>query len=103
MPHTPTDSSVPDVPSLSHEAQALLKEAVEDPKGRVVRIVGLDGLSIRTNRMQFVEKNNPRSGAIWESALQELETIRLIADKGCQREVFGVTKKGYEVGDLLSP
>jgi hypothetical protein len=53
--------------------------------------------------MQFVEKNNPRSGAIWESALQELETIRLIADKGCQREVFGVTKKGYEVGDLLSP
>ena len=72
----PTQSSEPDVPSLSREALTLLKEAVEDPKGTIFRVLGLEGLFIRSNGKEFVEKNNPRASAILESALEELEAAR---------------------------
>ncbi len=99
----PTESSVPDLPSLSREAQTLLKEAVQDAKGMIFRIRAVEGPVIQTNGKGFVEKNNPRSGAIWESALGELEAARLIADRGHKRELFGVTREGYEVAELLNP
>ncbi len=95
-------SSVPDVPALSREAQTLLKEAVKDPAGKVVRVLSLNGVVIHTNGKRFVEEGNPRSGAIWEGALQELEQSGLIVDRGFG-EVFHVTRKGYDVAGLLSP
>jgi hypothetical protein len=91
------------VPTLSREAQTLLKEAAHDPKGTVYRVLGLEGLAIQTNGKKFVEKDNPRSGAIWEGAVQELEKAHLIADKGSARELFTVTREGYEVAELLNP
>jgi hypothetical protein len=93
-------SLVPD--SLSSEAQTLLREAVQDAKGTLFRVRSLEGLVIRSNGQQFVEKNNPRASAIWESAVEELEAARLIADKGYQRELFRVTTQGYQVGDRLN-
>jgi hypothetical protein len=95
-------SSVPDVPALSREAQTLLKEGVQDPAGKVVRILSLNGVVIHTNGRRFVEQDNPRSGAIWEGALQELEQSGLIVDRGFN-EVFHVTRKGYDVAGLLNP
>ena len=98
-----TESSIPDVPILSREAQTLLKEAAHDPNGRLLRILSLEGLVIQTNGKGFVEKNNPRSGAIWEGAVADLEAAHLIADRGYKREVFGITREGYEVAELLNP
>ena len=93
-------SSVPDVPALSHEAQNLLEEAVQDARGRLVRILSLDGIAIHTNEKRLTEKGNPRSGAMWEGALQELNQSGLIIDRG-SGEVFHVTRKGYDVAKLL--
>jgi hypothetical protein len=93
-------SSVPDVPALSREAQNLLKEAVQDPRGRLVRILSLDGIVIDTNKKRLTENGNPRSGAMWEGALQELHQSGLIIDRG-SGEVFHVTRKGYDIANLL--
>jgi hypothetical protein len=96
-------SSVPDVPALSRAAENLLKEAVQDARGRLVRILGLDGISIHTNGKEVTEKGNPRSGAMWEGALQELCQSGLIVDRGFS-EVYHVTRKGYDVAEkIVSP
>jgi hypothetical protein len=99
----PSVSSVPDVPRLSREAQTLLKEAVQDPSGTVIRLPHIGGLIIQTHEKGFVEEGNPRSRAIWEGALQELQAAGLIADRGYKNEVFGVTREGYEIAELLNP
>jgi hypothetical protein len=90
-------------PHLSREAQTLLKEASQDPTGTVVRLPHIGGLLIQTNQKSFVEENTPRSRAIWEGALQELEAAGLIADRGYKREIFEVTRQGYDVAELLHP
>src|SRR5207249_1987974 len=82
----PTVSSVPDIPGLSREAQTLLKEAVQDPSGTVIRLPHIGGLIIQTHEKGFVEEGNPRSRAIWEGALQELQAAGLIADRGYKNE-----------------
>jgi hypothetical protein len=63
----------------------------------------IGGLLIQTNQKSFVEENTPRSRAIWEAALQELEAAGLIADRGYKREIFEVTRQGYDVAELLHP
>jgi hypothetical protein len=94
-------TSVPAVPVFSREAENLLKEAVQDARGRLVRILALDGIAIHTNGKRLTEKGNPRSGAMWESALQELNQSGLVVDRG-SGEVFHVTRKGYDVATLLN-
>ena len=99
----PAASAVPDVPRLSREAQILLKEATQDSSGTVLRLPHIGGLIIQTRDKGFVEENDPRSRAIWDGALQELEIAGLISDRGYKREVFEVTRQGYEVAELLHP
>lgn len=102
-------SSVPDVPVLSREAQTLLKEAVQDPKGRIFQVSTGQGMAIQTNGKGFVEANNPRSSAIWEGALEELEQSGLIVERSgnvdprFNNASFYVSRKGYEVAGLLNP
>jgi len=91
------------IPSLSREAQTLLKEARQDPMGIIQRLETLGGLLIATNGKSFVEQNDPRTRAIWEDAVRELETEGLIADRGYKREVFRVTREGYEVAKIVNP
>jgi hypothetical protein len=89
-------------PKLTKEAEKLLIETAKDTYGRIVKIRTFEGLSIETNGINFVEKRNPRSEAIWEGALQELCDNRLIEDKGYKGEVFAITREGYELVDLLN-
>jgi hypothetical protein len=102
-------SSVPDVPAVSREAQILLKEAVQDPAGRIFRVATGQGMIIQTNGKGFVEANNPRSSAIWEGALKELEQSGLIVERSGKVDprfnnaAFYVSRKGYEVAGLLNP
>jgi hypothetical protein len=97
------NSRIPDIPQLSTEAQVLLREAGQDSNGNIMRAPHLGGFLVQTNGKSMVDDNDPRNRAIWEAAIEELENERLIADRGYKREVFGVTREGYEVAALLNP
>jgi len=87
---------------LSSEAKRLLTEAAKDRNGNIMRYRTMGGLTIGTNRITLNEKGNPRSEAIWESAIEELVQLGLISEQGYKGQSFGVTAKGYEVADKLS-
>ncbi len=91
------------LPPISREATELLIEAAQDPAGMVMNLKVMGGPIIQTNRKSFVEPGNPRSRAAWEGAIQELCGYNLLEPKGYKGEVFGVTRLGYEVADILSP
>ena len=87
--------------SLSREAHAILVECAKDAQGTVLRIHYTGGTSVQTNGRNLVEENNPRSAAIWEGALEELEHNGLIVPAEPKGEVFKLTRQGYEMADLL--
>lgn len=97
------ESATPAIPELTREARVLLKEASQDPGGEIIRLALLNGFNVQTNGRQMVADRNPRNRAIWEGTLEELERAGLIADRGHKREIFGVTRQGYEVAELLKP
>ncbi|MBW3590202.1 MAG: DUF4062 domain-containing protein [Actinobacteria bacterium] len=95
----PTSMSIP---SLSREAVVMLKEAAEDAHGAIIRTRSLGGTAIHVNGKSLIEGNDPRSMALWEGALEELENAGLIIAASYKREVFQLTRKGYEVADKLA-
>lgn len=86
---------------LSEEAIALLIESAQDPNGYIMSISSLNGKIIQTNGKRMNTGNSARSRANWESAVDELEQNSLIESTSYKRETFKLTKKGYEVADLL--
>jgi hypothetical protein len=100
-PHGPAQEL--NLPTLSREATELLLEATQDPSGVVMKVGFMGGLIVQTNRKQFVEQGNVRSRAAWEGAIKELCAHDLLEPRGHKGEVFGVTRLGYEVADLLRP
>lgn len=87
---------------LSQEARELLLEAVKDPHGSIMKVRTFGGLTVQTNNKNMVTApNDGRCEALWEGAVDELLDHDLIADFGYKREVFRVTRRGYEVADLL--
>lgn len=88
---------------LTQEAQTLLKEAAKDKNGCIVRVEHLGGTSFRSNDKSLVEGNNPRLIAEWEAALRELESHGLVESMDHKRQVFRITRKGYNSADLLPP
>lgn len=97
------EAVLPAIPSLSREAQTLLKEASQDAHGIILCLHVIGGFHIQTNGKEFVGDNNPRTRAIWEGALSELENEGLIADAGHKRETFKITRRGYEIAELINP
>ena len=91
------------IPSLTREAQTLLKEASQDSNGIILCLRRLGGFHIQTNGKDFVGDNNPRTRAIWEGALKELENEGLVTDAGHKREVFQLTRRGYEIAEIINP
>jgi len=86
---------------LSEESKLLLSEAAKDPRGDIMNINTFDGRSIQTNGKNFIIENTPRSRALWESVMNELEEYSLIESANYKREIFKVTKLGYEVADTV--
>ena len=86
---------------LGDEARTLLVEAATDPRGIVMRVHHLGGLSVQTNGKQLLENSNPRSEARWEAAIRELEQLGFIEDNGYKGEIYRVTNEGYRAADLL--
>jgi hypothetical protein len=97
------ESLLPDIPQLSREAKVLLKEASRDTAGNIMRIPHLGGLLVQTNEKQMVEGSDSRSRAVWEGTIEELENAGLIKARGYKRELFDVTREGYELAELLNP
>jgi len=96
-----SSGSVRSVPLLSTEAQTLIKEASASPDGVIMRIAYIGGLSIQTNGKNFIQDGNPRTRALWEGALEELQRASLIITSDSRGYVFRVTREGYETAELL--
>jgi hypothetical protein len=97
------ESAVPKIPSLTREAQILLKEASQDLNGNILQLSYIGGFQIQTNDKTFGSSGDPRDEAIWKGALRELESLGLVIDVGYKKEVFEVTREGYEVAEIISP
>ncbi len=88
-------------PSLSKEAAFLLKECVADPAGQVLHLSHLSGYVLQVKGKNLIEDGNERSRAIWTAALEELEREGLLSPTGPKRNIFKVTREGYELADRL--
>lgn len=93
--------SGPVIPELSEEAKQLLLEASKSDNGTVMKMKFIGGIRINANGKEFVTDSNPRTRAVWEGAVDELKNEGLIADRGYKGEIFGVTKEGYDLADIL--
>lgn len=91
------------IPELSREAQQLLVEAIQDPDGYIMHLYHTAGLIIQTNQHSFIPDTGAtaRETAIWEGAIKELEREDLIEASSYERNNFTVTRRGYEVGEIL--
>jgi hypothetical protein len=87
--------------SLSKEATELLLAAAADPNGSILHARYIGGESIQVSGRNMIDDNSPRTKALWNAALQELEDNELVAAASPKREVYRVTRRGYEVADRL--
>lgn len=86
---------------ISPEAQTLLKEAVVSD-GQILCLLMLGGLMVQVGSRNITDGADARAQAVWEGAVQELETHGLISPLGNKREIFKVTREGYEVADQIA-
>jgi hypothetical protein len=89
------------LPRLSKEAQKLLIAASKDQNGMIMRLQHLSGTSISSNNISFSEESNPRSVALWEGAIRDLENFGFIEAASYKREIFNMTREGYKAAELL--
>ena len=89
--------------SLSPEARELLLEAAKSNDGTVMRLRTMNsGLSVSTNKRNFVESTDPRHQAKWDAAVLSLRDLGLLVDRRGKGEVFAMTNKGYETAERLA-
>lgn len=86
-------------PELSDDAKEIVRAAGEKPDGLVLKHTDLDGTQIFAGQREF--SGTPRELARWESALEELVSLRLIRDKGVKGEIFTLTANGWKLSDAL--
>jgi hypothetical protein len=95
-----TSSSTP-ITALSKEAAMLLKAATADPGGTIMVERYGGGSEIQSNDQVFNEDSSPRTLALWEGAIEELERRGLVKATSERREVFEVTREGFAAVDGL--
>jgi len=88
-------------PSLSIDAVAILKAVAADPGGVLTFGRYGGGSEIQSNDQVFNEDSSPRTIARWEGAIEELESQGLLKARGDAREIFEVTRQGYNTADGL--
>lgn len=102
LPQARTPESQARTPEISDDAAELLKEAVRDPTGSVLRLLTAEGLGIRANGRYMAERGNRKSEARWDSALQELARLEFLRQSDRKGEVFAVTHTGYNAAEHLT-
>lgn len=88
---------------LTEDATELLVYASKDPNGQIVIMKVLSGTVIYTNGKNFaVPAGGPRTEARWMGAIEELEQYSFVQAASYKRQIFTVTRKGYEVADEMA-
>jgi hypothetical protein len=90
------------LPDLSPEARILLKEASQDKGGTIIHARYIGGTSIQTNGKNLIPSEDRREVAKWESAIVELRSFDLVADRGHKGEIFEITNLGYQIADMIA-
>lgn len=90
------------IPELSQEARALLKEVSQDSGGVILHAHYLGGTAIQTNGKNLIPSTDRREVAKWEAALELLRFHGLVVDRGYRGEVFEITNLGYQVADMIA-
>jgi hypothetical protein len=87
--------------ALSPEAVTMLKAITADPAGVLTYGRYGGGLEIQSNDQVFNQDSSPRTIALWDGVIEELESHGLLKAQGDARELFEVTRQGYAVADSL--
>lgn len=85
---------------LSSEGKALLKAAAA-ADGQIIYLHMLDGTLIQVGTENYAEVSDARTLAKWEGAVDELEQLGLIVAQGNKREIFKVTRDGFDAADQI--
>lgn len=96
------DDNTPLMSDLSNEAKRLLIEAAKDPNGQILISTTFDGTQIFTNGNKMNEKDNGKCIAIWEDAIGELVDKELAKASNLNKDVFRLTRQGYELAEKYS-
>jgi hypothetical protein len=99
QPATATGVSGVSTPLLSHEATALLAAAAKDAGGTILFERFGGGAEISSNDTTFNADMSPRTLALWEGAIEELEKRGYVKAASDAREVFEMTRDGYAAAD----
>lgn len=94
-------TNVTSIPDLTKEAAFLLKEGAVDPHGTILNVAFIGGHAIQVRGKNLIEDGSDRSRALWTGALAELETLGLVEAASPKREVFRLTREGYDAADRL--
>lgn len=85
--------------TFSPEAIHLLEKAV-DGDGQIIMVETLEGTIINAGGSGTIQHSgSARDQAVWKGAVDELDRYGLINDRGYKREVFEVTREGFEAID----
>lgn len=101
IPLNELDSILPPLDDrLSSEARTLLKAAVS-ADGQILCLLVMGGMIIQVGGRNYTEGADARSQAMWEGAIGELEKMGLLLPLGNKREIFKVTREGYDAADRI--
>jgi len=85
---------------LSDSAIALLKEAISDPDGNILKTLTFGGSGFTVNGRDLNAEHTPRSTAALEAALHELWNKNLVT-RNQAADIYTVTQLGYDYADSL--
>lgn len=85
---------------LSNEAKTILLEAAAGD-GTIMHLKHLGGEMIQVNGKSLIPDKNQRTIALWQGGIEDLSRRRFIKDVGYKREMFQVTREGYEAADEI--
>ncbi|WP_418512143.1 hypothetical protein [Corallibacter sp.] len=83
---------------LSGEAVKIIEAAAATKSGTILTSKSLSGRSIKAGNSVFGDKD-AKSYALYESALEDLETMGYVKPQGPKREIFGLTHKGWRFAE----
>ena len=87
--------------SLSSEARQLLLKASSDGGCRLMFREYDEEPILSFGDDNLIAEGSLRTIATWKAALQELESLGLIADLGYEGQMFNLTREGYRIADLI--
>lgn len=86
--------------TLSTEAKTLLKTAAAGD-GRIWHPRMSGGEIIQASNNSMLPDQDPRTIALWEGGIEDLQRSRYIKDIGAKGEMFEVTREGYAAADEI--